>query len=218
MWLPPTHDPYRDITFQTVEIAKLIPEYLRAVISWPLVAIVALLLFQRQIRRVVDHLIAAIERIRQIDVAGITVVLERLKGEVVPKEESKKLELTVSTGAYSTDHRGVFLEVGIANRTDESDQVLEWKLSFEAERAELTPTRPRANLLTQVPWWDLPTADIPANKFVQGTLFFPGSGLAACLNREPVLGRLTARTFHRHELSSDVKVYLMTTLQKNPNL
>jgi len=166
------------------------------------------------------RLIEAIERIKRVDVAGLSLILDRLKAEVVPKtgQPEEKLELTVSTGAYSTDHRGVFFEVGIANRTDQADQVLAWKLSFESQRMELTPTRPFANLSLQVPWLDLPTAEIPAQKFVQGTLFFPGSGLAACMNREPLSGRLTARTFRRHELTSDVKVYLMTTLQKNPDL
>ena len=206
-----------------MEIAKLIPEYLRVIISWPLVAIVALWLFKGQIRTVLNHLVEAIGRIKQVDVAGTSVVLERLKAEVVPKAPeqeslSAKLELSVSTGAYSTDRRGVFLEVGIANRTNEADQALEWKLAFEAQRAELTPSQPLANILTQVPWWPLPTADIPAKKFVQGTLFFPGSGLLACLNREPLSGRLTVRTFLGHELTSDIKLYRMATLQQNSNL
>lgn len=204
-----------------MEIAKLIPDYLRAIISWPLVIIIVVWLFRPEVKLVLSRLIEAIDRIKQVDMPGLSLVLDRLKAEVVPKnsqQDATKLEMTVSTGAYSTDRRGVFLEVGIANRTDEADQVLEWKLSFEAQRAELTPSRPLANILTQVPWWPLPTADIPAKKFVQGTLFFPGSGLLACLDREPLSGRLTVRTFLGHELTSDIKLYRMSTLQQNPNL
>lgn len=202
-----------------VEYVKLIPDYLRAVISWPLVVVFVVVLFRKEIRGILSRVMELLERIKKVGVSSLSVELvDRLRGESARKisqDDNRPLELSVSEGGYSNDYRAIIVVASIANRGEKEEQVISWKLSFPSERIELEPSAAPSNTLPAIPWWPTPTADIPANKLTQGTLFFRGrGGLQTGLPREPLVGNLTAETLHGDRLSSDVEVYKLSTLQK----
>jgi hypothetical protein len=207
-----------------VEIAKLVLDFLKAVLVWPLVAAFSIWLFRKEVRILLARLVGVVDRIKKADFPGVSLELsELLASQAKPKisqtEPTPELELSASTGGYSIDYRAIVIVVGITNRTDKADQVLGWRLSLPSEHLELAPSPAPPNTLPKIPWWSAPTIEIPPNKFIQGTLFFRGRDtLQVDLPKEPVLGRLTANTLHGKELVSDVKVYRLSTLQQNPSL
>jgi len=207
-----------------VDTAKLVLDYFKAIVVWPLVAAFTIYLFRKEIRTVLARLADALERIRKADFLGISLALsQQMVSEATPKvSESKpalELELSTSAGGYSKDYRAILIVVGIANRSDKADQVISWKLSFPSIAVELDPTAAPPSTIPPKPWWSAPNVEIQPNKFVQGTLFFRGrDALQDGLPDEPLLGRLTARTLHGKELAKDVKVYYLLTLQRNPSL
>jgi len=127
---------------------------------------------------------------------------------------STDISLSVSSGAYSTDYRAIFLVAGIANPTNQPDQVVNWTLSFPKLGIELEPTPAPHNLIGGVPWWPSPMVKLPTNELIQGSLYFRGTGvLAEGLPEEPLHGRVTATTLHGKTLTHDVEIYRMATLQ-----
>jgi hypothetical protein len=207
-----------------MDIAKLVLDYIKAILVWPLITIISIWIFRKEMRVLLEHLAGLIDRIKKADFAGVSLALsDRLAGEVVPhpsqSESATQLEFSASTGGYSTDYRAIFIVVGITNRTQEADQVVEWKFSIPSEHVELDPGPAPSNILPEIPMWSATLVDIPPHKFIRGTLFFRGRGvLPEVLPHEPLLGRLTARTLYGKELSSEVKVYSLSTLQQNPPL
>jgi hypothetical protein len=223
-----------------VEIAKLVLEYLKSVVSWPLVAVFSLLFFQKEIRALLQQIVELIGSIKKIEISSGKVAIERqISQQVIHElqrrisqsesavEESKskaerELEFSAPTGGYSTEYRAIFVVASITNRTNQADQVVAWKLVFPEYDIELEPTPAPLNIVSPVRRWSESTVEIPANRFIQGTLFFRGRDVlqqalqAAPL--EPLLARLSATTLHEKKLESKVKVYLLSTLQQNPSL
>lgn len=209
-------------------MANIVLEYVKALV-WPLTVIFSLILFRKDIAAVID-------RIRKVDIFGVSAELrEKLVEEAKPeipirheatsnvpnlKEETEEdIELSVSTGAFSNDYRAILLVIGIANRANNADQVVSWKLHFPSLSIELEPTPAPANLIPGIPWWASPLVKIPGNEFVQGSLFFRGrKALQHGLPTEPLAGELTARTLMGRTLSRAVTVYNLSTLQANPGL
>jgi hypothetical protein len=209
-----------------MEIAKLIPDYLRAILSWPLLTAFLIWIFSRELRLLLHRLIDLIEQIKKVNVSGLSVeLIDRLQSESVSKisehdsQTRKALELSASTGGHSRHYRAIIIAVSIANRSDDADQILGWKLSLPSEHVELAAGAAPPNLLAEFPWWSSPTQDIPANRLIQGTLFFRSRDvLPAVLPHEPLAGHLTAETFQGKKLACAVKVYNFATLQHNPSL
>jgi|SRR5579871_2474675 len=188
-------------------------EYLRVVISWPVVAALALFLFRKELRSLLD-------RVNKANAFGVSIELgERLANEAKPSPTDSvggqtTIEMSVSSGAYSRDYRALFVVVGLANRTSQQDQVIKWKVKFESLNLELEPTSAPPNLVGGVPWWSSPMVTLPPHEFVQGTLFFRGTGpLREGLPTEPLRGMLFAETLHGKQLSQQVQVYWLATLQ-----
>jgi hypothetical protein len=201
-----------------MESVKITLELLR-LISWPIVTILALIVFHKQIRSVLEGIRPLLDRIKKADAFGISVELaEQLVNEAKPSPQVEAslsdIELSVSTGAYSTDYRAIFLVVGLSNRTEQSDQVITWQLSFPSLGIQLGPTAAPQNLGGGVPWLASPMVKLPANELVQGSLFFKGKGaIAEAIPEEPLRGRVDAETLHGKKLSQDVEIYRLTTLQ-----
>jgi hypothetical protein len=209
-------------------LANVILEYIK-VLAWPLIVIVSLILFRKDI-------VTVIHRISKFDIFGVSAELrERLVEEATPapsaspksasnstnleEQAEKDIELSASTGAYSSDYRAILLVIGITNRGDKPDQVVSWKLHFPALDIELEPTSAPANLIPGIPWWASPLVKIPANEFIQGSLFFRGrKALQHALPTEPLAGELTAHTLRGQTLSRVVTVYSLSTLQAEPGL
>jgi len=192
---------------------KLVLEYLKVLLSWPVVAAFILFLFRKELSSVLD-------RIKKLDALGISAELsEQLANEAKPTAQAdpqaaSDIQLSVSTGAHSNDYHAIFLVVGIANRTDKPDQVVAWQLSFPSLNIDLEPTAAPHNLVGGVPWWSYPLVELPPNRFIQGSLFFRGKGtLADGLPEEPLPGRIVAETLHGKKLSEEVEVYRLATLQ-----
>jgi hypothetical protein len=192
---------------------KLVLEYLKVLLSWPVAVAFILFLFRKELRSLLD-------RIKKLDAFGISAELgEQLVSEAKPTPQAdaqaaSEIDLSVSTGGYSNDYHAIFLVVGITNRTDKPDQVISWRLSFPSLNIELEPTAAPHNLVGGVPWWPSPLVELPPNKFIQGSLFFRGKGpLAESLPDEPLHGRIVAETLHRKKLSQEVEVYRLATLQ-----
>jgi hypothetical protein len=206
-----------------MEITKLALEYLRAILVWPLVAALALWFFRKEVCMLLVRLADVIDRIKKADFAGVSLELSELASQATPKvarsEQAPDLELSASTGGYSTDYHAIIVVLGIANRGEKPDQVVAWKLTFDSQHLELEPGPAPANVRSTPAWWRPPTVEIPPNRFIQGTLFFHGrDALQEDLPREPLLGRLTARTLHGKDLASDLRVYRLSTLRENPSL
>lgn len=209
-------------------MANVILEYIK-VLAWPLTVIFSLSLFRKDIAIV-------IHRISKVDIFGVSAELrEKLVEEATPtmsagtksasnsanmeEQAEKNIELSASTGAYSSDYRAILLVIGITNRGDKADQVVSWKLHFPALNVELEPTSAPANLIPGIPWWASPLVKIPANEFIQGSLFFRGrKTLQHGLPTEPLAGELTARTLTGHTLSRVVTVYSLSALQAERGL
>ncbi len=188
-------------------------EYLRVVISWPVVTAFSLFLFRRELGSLLD-------RILRVNAFGVSIELgERLASEARPSparspKGQEPMEMSVSSGAYSRDYRALFVVVGLANRTGQPDQVVKWRLTFEPLNLELEPTSAPPNLVGGVPWWSSPMVRLPPNEFIQGSLYFRGTGpLANGLPTEPLSGTLVAETLHGERLSQQVQVYWLATLQ-----
>lgn len=210
-----------------MEIAKLVLDYLKAVVVWPLVAVFSIWFFRKEVHTVLERLADLIDRVKKANFAGLSLEMyERMANQAKPRisqgGSATELELSASVGGYSTEYRAIFVVVGITNRTDEADQVVEWKLHFPDEAVELEPSPAPPNIVSPVRRWSESTVEIPANRFIQGTLFFRGRDVlqqalqAAPL--EPLVARLSATTLHEKKLESQVKVYLLSTLQQNPAL
>jgi hypothetical protein len=202
-----------------MDAAKVTLEFVKVLFSWPVVAVVVLLAFREQIRSLLDGLRFLVDRIKKVDAFGISAELgEQLLKEAKPAPQIEAthsgIELSVSSGAYSTDHRAIFLVAGLANPTDQPDQVVTWKLGFPTLNIELEPTRAPHNLIGGVPWWHSPMVKLPPNELVQGSLYFRGVGvLAEGLPEEPLNGTVAATTLHGKILSQPVEVYRIATLQ-----
>lgn len=176
---------------------KLVLEYLKVLLSWPVLVAFILFLFRKELRSLLD-------RIKKLDAFGISAELaERLASEAKPSPQvdakaAPDIQLSVSTGGYYTDYHAVFLVVGITNRTDKLDQIVSWKLIFPSLNIELEPTAAPHNLVGGVPWWSSPLVELPPNRFIQGSLFFRGKGtLADGLPEEPLQRRCTVRSSPR---------------------
>jgi hypothetical protein len=203
------------------EIARIILEFLKVLITWPVAVVVLALLFRHEIRSLV-------RRVKKANLpGGISVVLSELAKGAKPKPsdiqsstvESSPLELSVSPGAYSKDFRAVFVVVGLTNRGTAPDQITSWKLCFPSLNLSLEPTSAPPNLIPEIPMWSNPLIRIQPTEFIQGTLFFRGAGILSNeLPEEPLSGRLVATTVKRLELSVDIQLYRMSTLQQNPRL
>jgi hypothetical protein len=204
---------------ECMDATKVVLEFLKVLISWPVVAVIGMLRFQKQIRALVEEIRSLLGRIKKLDVFGVSVeVAEQLLQEAKPSRQKKgagsDIELSVSSGAYSTDYRAIFVVVGIANRGDRPDQVVSWQLSFPNLNIELEPTLAPHNLVGGVPWWPSPLVKLPPDELVQGSLFFRGRGtLNEGLPDEPLRGKVVAGTLHGKTLSQDVEVYRLATLQ-----
>lgn len=209
-------------TLSNILVARMILEYLKVLISWPVVAVFLAVFFRASIRSLFD-------RIQEAKLpGGPSLVLRELTNAAKPKlsegqspdtTKSAPLELSVSPGAYSTERRAIFVVVGITNRGSVPDQITSWKLSFSSLALTLEPTAAPGNLLPTAPFWSDPLIRIQPVEFVRGTLFFRGEGvLQENIPEEPLQGRLTATTVNQLELSSDIRVYRMVTLQQHPEL
>lgn len=194
-------------------------EYVKALIAWPVVAIIAGLVFRKQIRSLLEGLRSLLDRIKKVDAFGVSAELgEHLLKEAKPAPQIESaaatIELSVSSGAYSTDYRAIMLVVGIANRTTQPDQIVTWKLSFSSLNLELEPTAAPHNLIGGIPWWSSPLVKLPANELIQGSLYFRAKKeLAKGLPEEPLSGELKAITLHRTSLTQKVMIYRLATLQ-----
>jgi hypothetical protein len=206
-----------------VDIAKLVLDYVKALIAWPLVAVLSILLFRREVCTLLSRLADVIDRIKKAGIPGFSVELfdsmtNQAKPESLMSKQGSAFELSVSTGGYSEDYRAIIVVVGITNRTDKPNQVVKWKLRIPSENLELEPTAPPPNTVPTVPWWSSPAVDVPPNKLIQGTLFFRGrNALQAGLPKEPLVARLTATTLNE-EWEKETKIYKLLTLQQNPAL
>lgn len=202
-----------------MDSAKMTLEFLKVLISWPVVAAIGLLVFRKQIRALVESIRSLLDRIKKLEAFGLAAeVGEQLLKEAKPSLQTEGamsgIELSVSSGAYSTAYRAIFLVVGIANRGDQPDQVVSWQLSFPALSIELEPTPAPHNLVGGVPWWASPMVKLPPHELVQGSLFFRGEGaLEEGLSAEPLHGKVVAGTLHGKTLSRDVEIYRLATLQ-----
>lgn len=197
----------------TADLARQGVEYLRILISWPVVAVFALFLFRKEVR-------ALLNGINKANAFGVSIELgERLANEAKPSATDSfagqtTIDMSVSSGGYSRDYRALFVVVGLANRSGQPDQVIKWKITFESLNLELEPTSAPPNLVGGVPWWSSPMVKLPPDELVQGTLFFRGTGpLAEGLPAEPLRGKLFAETLHGKQLSQQVQVYSLATLQ-----
>jgi hypothetical protein len=202
-----------------MDFAKMTLEFVKVLVSWPAVALVGLLVFRNEIRALVESIRSLLDRIKKLDAFGVSAdVGERLLKEAKPSLDvgaaAPDIELSASSGAYSTDYRAIFLVVGIANRGDQQDQVVSWQLSFPALNIGLEPTPAPHSLVGGVPWWASPMVKLPPHEFVQGSLFFRGKGaLGEGLPEEPLHGKVLAATLHGKTLSRDVAIYRLATLQ-----
>jgi hypothetical protein len=202
-----------------MDIAKIALEFAKVLFSWPVVVIIAGLIFQRQIRSLLDGLRFLLDRVKSVDAFGVSAeIAEQLLKEAKPPPQIETaqpgIELSVSSGGYSTDHRAIFLVASVSNSTDRPDQVVTWKVSFPTLNIELEATPAPHNLVSGVPWWASPMVKLPPNELVQGSLYFRGVGvLAEGLPEEPLHGNVTATTLHGKNLSQPVEVYRMATLQ-----
>ena len=202
-----------------MDAAKMTLEFVKVLISWPVVVVIGLLIFRKQIRALVEGIRSLLDRVKKLDAFGVSAeVGEQLLKEAKPSLQiegsASEIELSVSSGAYSTDYRAIVLVVGIANRGDQPDQVVNWQLSFQALNIELEPTPAPHNLIGGVPWWASPLVKLPPHELVQGSLFFRGKGsLEEGLSEEPLHGKVVAGTLHGKTLSRDVEIYRLATLQ-----
>ena len=141
-----------------MDIAKLALEFTKALLSWPVVTIVGLLVFRIQIVALLDALRSLIDRIKKVDAFGVSAeVGEQLLQEAKPapllEAAPERVALSVSSGAYSTDYRAIFIVASLSNPTEQADQVVSWKLRFPTLSIELAPTPAPSNLIGGVPWW-----------------------------------------------------------------
>ena len=202
-----------------MDSAKMTLELLKVLISWPAVAVIGLLVFRKQIGALVESIRSLLDRTKKFHAFGVSAELgEQLLKEAKPSLQiegaAADMELSVSSGAYSTDYRAIFLVAGIANRGDQPDQVVSWQLSFPVLSIELEPTPAPHNLVGGVPWWSSPLVKLPPHELVQGSLFFRGKGaLEEGLSAEPLRGKVVAGTLHGKTLSKDVGIYRLATLQ-----
>lgn len=202
-----------------MDAVKMSLEYLKVLATWPFVVFIAVLIFNRQIRALLVGLRSLLDRIKKVEGFGMSAELsEQLLKQAVPAPQLEAaapgVELSVSAGAYSTDYRAIFVIAGIANRTNEPDQVVRWKLSFPKLNIELEPTPAPHNLIGGVPWWPSPMVRLPPGELVQGSLYFRGIGvLAEGLPEEPLHGKVTAITLHGKTLTQDVEIFQLATLQ-----
>ncbi|MGH9740382.1 MAG: hypothetical protein ACRD4X_17610 [Candidatus Acidiferrales bacterium] len=165
-------------------------------------------------------------KINHLEIGKLRIEIERMADSISLKQATPtelrrdKLELRVSTGGYSRDHRAIVIVAGIANPTPKEHQVLGWELSFPSKGVlGLQPTAFRPNLLADVGWWTLPTASISPEKFTQHTLFFRViEEMPQGLVDEPWEGHLIAKIFGGEELKGKAVIYRMATLQENPSL
>jgi hypothetical protein len=194
------------------EVVKEVLEYLRVVISWPVLIAFSLLLLRRQLCSLLD-------RIKKVDAFGQSFEFFDIgryqANEAKPSPaDQAAIEMSVSSGAYSRDYRALFVVVGLSNRTNQQDQVIQWRLTFESLNLELEPTSAPPNLVGGVPWWSSPMVKLPPNEFIQGSLYFRGTGpLAEGLPTEPLRGTVAVETLHGKQLSQPVRVYWLATLQ-----
>jgi len=202
-----------------VDVAKFTLDFLKALFAWPVAAVIIALVFLRQIRGLLDGLRSLLDRVNKVNAFNVSLDLgQQLLNEAKPTPQiestSTGISLSVSSGAYSTDYRAIILVAGIANLTDQPDQVMSWKLSFPTLGIELEPTPAPNNLIGGVPWWPSPMVKVPTNELTQGSLFLRGTGvLAEGLPQEPLKGSVTAATLHGKTLTHDVEIYRMATLQ-----
>lgn len=202
-----------------MDAAKLTLEFIKALFSWPVVVLILLLVFHKQIRSLLEGLRSLVDRVKKIDAFGVSLeVGAQMLKEAAPNPQieaaNADIKLFVSRGAYSTDCRAIFLAASITNPTDKPDQVVNWKLVFPALNIELEPSRAPHHLIGGLPWWPSPMVKLPPNELVQGSLYFRGVGaIAEELPEEPLRGEITATTLHRKVLSQDVEIYRLTTLQ-----
>lgn len=202
-----------------MDAAQMVLEYVKVLIAWPVVAILAGLVFRKQLGSLLEGLRSLLDRIKKLDAFGVSAeVGEQLLKEAKPAPQieaaAASIDLSVSNGAYSTDYRAIILVVGIANRTDQPDQIVSWRLAFLSLNLELEPTLAPHNLMGGVPWWSSPLVKLPPNELIQGSLYFRGKGaLADGLPDEPLRGRVTATTLHGKTLAQDVEIYRLATLQ-----
>lgn len=194
-------------------------EFLKAIISWPVVVVLGLLVFRRHVASLLEGVRSLLDRIKKADLFGVSVELaEQLVNQTRPPlptvASASDITLSVSEGAYSTDYHAIFLMAGVANRTNEPDQVVRWQLSFPSLDVELEPVAAPSNLVSGVPWWASPLVKLPAHEFIRGSLFFRGKGiLAERLPEEPLHGKVVAETLQGRKLSQDLDVYRLVTLQ-----
>lgn len=208
-----------------MEIFKTIVELCKS-IAWPIVTVVLVAMFHKEFRDL-------LRRIKKAEFAGASVELnEKLAEEAkpsassvspgvtsgiippVPEEAAPKIEMSVSSGAYSTDYHAVLLAVGLTNRGQRADQIVDWILIFTTTGIEFKPSAPPGNLIGPAPWWELPK--VSADEFVRGALFFRDQGQVEYMLRheEPLQAELRATTLHGQQLNTPVRVSRITTLQK----
>ena len=202
-----------------MDVAKIALEFVKALLAWPVAAVIIALVFLKQIRALLDGLRFLLDRVNKVNAFNVSVDLgQQLLNEAKPTPQiqsaSTGISLSVSSGAYSIDYRAIFLVAGIANPTNQPDQVVSWRLSFPTLGIELEPTPAPNNLIGGVPWWPSPMVRVPTNELTQGSLYFRGTGvLAEGLPQEPLKGSITATTLHGTTLTHDVEIYSMATLQ-----
>jgi hypothetical protein len=156
-----------------MDIAKVALEFVKALLAWPVAAVIIALVFLKQLRALLDGLRFLLDRVNKVNAFNVSVDLgQQLLNEAKPTPEieptSTGISLSVSSGAYSTDYRAIFLVAGIANPTDQPDQMVSWKLSFPTLGIELEPTPAPNNLIGGVPWWPSPMVKVPTNELTQG--------------------------------------------------
>ncbi len=207
-----------------MEIFKTIVELLKG-LAWPSVVIVLVMLFRKELRELIRRIKKAefpggsfeiFDKLReQTEPSALRDPVNNAPGAVTPTDEvtSPDIEMSVSSGAYSTDYHAILLAIGLTNRTERADQIVGWVLTFPSIGIELRASSPPRNLIGPVPWWDLPR--IPANEFVRGTLFFKDKGKIeeALGHEEPMQAELRAETLHGKHLKTPVPVSRIITLQ-----
>ncbi|MBZ5725156.1 MAG: hypothetical protein LAP87_09185 [Acidobacteriia bacterium] len=206
-----------------MDVVKIALEFAKVLLSWPVVAIIAGLVFQKQIRSLLEGLRLLLNRVNKVGAFGVSAeVGEKLRNQATPAPQIEAaqtgIQLSVSSGAYSTEEHAILLVASLSNPTDQPDQVVTWRLSFPTLSIELEPASAPRHLIGGVPWWPSPMVKLPPNEIVQGSLYFRGVGkLAEGLPEEPLRGNLTATTLHGKTLIQPVEIYWMSTLQARAN-
>jgi hypothetical protein len=118
-----------------MQISRIVLGCVQAIILWPVVVVIAGLVLRRQIASLLEGLRTLMGRVKRVYSFGISSEVSELllnEATAVPQIEAPiaaDMELSVSSGAYSTGFRAITVAVGIANPTEQPDQIVNWTKS-----------------------------------------------------------------------------------------